>query len=92
MPSAANATRIPPPSAPPQISWSALSFIMALLVQSGGTIWWAASAERRIAALESVTEPLSTGLLARLDERSAAQSTAIDRIERRLDGADQVRP
>lgn len=74
-----------PPPAPAPLNWTAIGFIFALIVQSAGTIWWAASLDRRTAALEQAVEPLSSGILARMDERSLAADKALVRIEQRLD-------
>lgn len=73
------------PHAGAPMNWTAFGFVLALMIQAGGTIWWAASLDRRTAALEQAVEPLSNGILARMDERSLAADKALVRIEQRLD-------
>ena len=65
-----------------------VALIVALTVQTIGGLVWAGGAAARIATLEDrVTEQrLVAERLARLKEQSLATRSAVDRIERRLEG------
>ncbi len=79
----------PSPQGEPLVSWSMLAMIAAVVLQTGALVWWAASKtadlDRRTAALEETVAPLSSGMLARIDERTQATNIAIERVEKRLD-------
>ncbi len=78
---------LPRPAPPPgPVSWPLLSLLLALALQFAGAVWWAASSDRRITAVENAVQPLSSGVLARIDERTLATQKEVERLNRRLDG------
>lgn len=83
---------------PNSYSPAILSFILALIVQIVGFIWWAAKTAAAVSDLsnriksveeEQRTQDKSMGemriTMARLDERTLAIVSAIQRVEKRLD-------
>lgn len=63
--------------------------LVAVLVQAAAALLWAGGASARIAVLESRVEGQGSVAerLARLEEQAAATRQAVERIERRLEGA-----
>ena len=61
----------------------------AVVVQAAAALLWAGGASARITALESRVEGQGSVAerLARLEEQAAATRQAVERIERRLEGA-----
>ena len=74
-----------------RIEWSAAALAFTILVQTGGIIWWGATMNQRMAAVEEkISASANTGeTIARLDERTAAMSSTIDRIDRRVSVAEE---
>jgi hypothetical protein len=77
-----------------------LAIALALCLQGGGAVWWAAGRDadmrfqqRRIDRLEQSTTDNRTSetdileRLARIEERTMAASASLDRIEKRLERA-----
>lgn len=74
-----------------RIEWSAAALAFTILVQTGGIIWWGATMNQRMAAVEEkIGATASAGeTIARLDERTAAMNATIDRIDRRVSVAEE---
>lgn len=66
-----------------QLNWSMIGVIIALVIQAATLVFWGGGLSSRVTALEARTAPLADGTLARLDERTASISKAIERLERR---------
>lgn len=66
-----------------KFNWSMMGVILALIVQAGALVFWGGGLSARVASLEARTAPLADGTLARLDERTAAISKTLERLERR---------
>ena len=66
-----------------------VAVIAALVVQTVGGLVWAGGAAARIATLEERVgeQRLVAERLARLEEQSLATRAAVERVERRLEGA-----
>ena len=66
-----------------------IAVIAALVVQTVGGLVWAGGAAARIATLEERVgeQRLVAERLARLEEQSLATRAAVERVERRLEGA-----
>ncbi len=66
-----------------------VAVIVALVVQTVGGLVWAGGAAARIATLEERVgeQRLVAERLARLEEQSLATRAAVERVERRLEGA-----
>ncbi len=66
-----------------------IAVIAALAVQTLGGLVWAGGAAARIATLEERVgeQRLVAERLARLEEQSLATRAAVERVERRLEGA-----
>lgn len=66
-----------------------IAVIAALAVQTIGGLVWAGGAAARIATLEERVgeQRLVAERLARLEEQSLATRAAVERVERRLEGA-----
>ena len=66
-----------------------IAVIVALVVQTLGGLVWAGGAAARIATLEERVgeQRLVAERLARLEEQSLATRAAVERVERRLEGA-----
>ena len=66
-----------------------VALIVALVVQTIGGLVWAGGAAARIATLEERVgeQRLVAERLARLEEQSLATRAAVERVERRLEGA-----
>ena len=69
-----------------RVEWGAAALGLTLLIQTAGIIWWGAKLDQRVASVEQkVAASSSDGqTIARLDERTSAMLTTIDRIDRRL--------
>ena len=67
--------------------WSVVGLIGQALVIA----WWGATIQARVSSLESWTSANGAmpAIVARLDERSRAQSDALGRIESRLDALER---
>ncbi|MBX9801363.1 MAG: hypothetical protein K2Y04_01225 [Caulobacteraceae bacterium] len=67
-----------------------VAVIAALAVQTVGGLIWAGGAAARIATLEERVgeQRLVAERLARLEEQSLATRAAVERVERRLEGAE----
>ncbi len=67
-----------------------IAVIAALAVQTVGGLIWAGGAAARIATLEERVgeQRLVAERLARLEEQSLATRAAVERVERRLEGAE----
>jgi hypothetical protein len=74
-----------------KIEWSALALGFAILLQTGGIVWWGSSMNQRMATVEQkISATASAGeTIARLDERTAAMNSTIDRIDRRVSVAEE---
>lgn len=74
-----------------RIEWGAAALLFALLVQTGGIVWWGARIDTRVSAVEQkISATASAGeTIARLDERTAAMNATIDRIDRRVSVAEE---
>lgn len=72
----------------PALSIQLLAFVVALLAQSGGFVWWASGLNNRVASLEKTVQPLSDGsltaTLARIDERTGSMKDRVNRMSDRL--------
>lgn len=77
----------------PKLNLGTLPVVIALLIQTGGVVWWASGVERRVTALEHDVQPIqaTSETVARLDERTKATQDGIARVERKLDDL-QVTP
>jgi len=66
-----------------------VAVIVALAVQTVGGLVWAGGAASRIATLEERVgeQRLVAERLARLEDQSVATRAAVERVERRLEGA-----
>ncbi|MDP2764255.1 MAG: hypothetical protein Q8O54_05400 [Brevundimonas sp.] len=66
-----------------------VAVVVALAVQTVGGLVWAGGAASRIATLEERVgeQRLVAERLARLEEQSVATRAAVERVERRLEGA-----
>ena len=71
-----------------RISIEVLAFVVALLAQTGGFVWWASGINNRVASLEETVKPLSDGsltaTLARIDERTGTMKDRVNRMSDRL--------
>lgn len=65
-----------------RLNWSMIGVIVALCVQAAALIFWGGGLTQRVANLERAIEPLSSGTLARLDERTKSMQDQLDRIEK----------
>jgi len=68
-----------------------LAFVLAVLVQTGGALVWAGSAAERITVLERTVEarqPVGERL-ARVEAGLDAVRAQLDRMERKLEAADE---
>lgn len=65
------------------------ALLIALVLQTVGALVWAGGAAARIATLEERVgeQRLVAERLARLEEQSVATRAAVERVERRLEGA-----
>lgn len=65
-----------------RIEWGAAALGASLLLQTAGIVWWGAKIDQRVSNLEEkISATASAGeTIARLDERTAAMQTSIDRI------------
>ena len=74
-----------------RIEWSAAALGFAILLQTGGIIWWGATMNQRMAAVEQkIGATASAGeTIARLDERTTSMLTTLDRIDRRLTATEE---
>lgn len=71
----------------PQIDWTIPVWgVLGLLGQAALVIWWGAGINARVAALETASRANTDtpAIVARLDERTAAQSEALKRVEGEL--------
>jgi hypothetical protein len=70
-----------------RVEWGAAALGLTILVQTGGIIWWGAKLDQRVSTVEArVVSSASAGeTIARLDERTAAMQTSIDRIYLQLE-------
>jgi hypothetical protein len=71
----------------PQIDWTIPVWgVIGLLGQAALVIWWGAGINARVAALEMASRANTDtpAIVARLDERTAAQSEALKRVEGEL--------
>lgn len=66
-----------------KLNWSMIGVIVALVMQAIALVFWGGGLNQRVSALEATVAPLSDGILARLDERTAGMKQQLDRIERR---------
>lgn len=75
-----------------RIEWGALALGLTILVQTAGIVWWGAKLDQRVSSVEArmVSNASAGETIARLDERTAAMQTSIDRIYTQLE-ADQSR-
>jgi hypothetical protein len=74
---------------PALLDWSlAAPILVGLVLQLATAVWWGASVNARVAALEAERSQLGgvPEQLARLDERSQAQSAALLRLTSQMDG------
>ncbi len=69
--------------------WPA-AVLVAVAVQAAAALMWGGAASARIAALEARAERQGTVIerLARREEQVAATRAAVERMERRLEGAE----
>ena len=70
----------------------AASFILALLAQSAGIVWWGARIDTRVTAIEQKVQA-SAGfaeLLARMDERTSSLVVTVNRIDARINAQDDA--
>lgn len=71
-----------------RLSVEMLAFLVALLAQTGGFVWWASGINNRVASLEETVKPLSDGsltaTLARIDERTGTMKDRVNRMSDRL--------
>jgi hypothetical protein len=74
-----------------RIEWGGAALLFALLVQTGGIVWWGARIDTRVSAVEQkISATANAGeTIARLDERTAAMNATIDRIDRRVSVAEE---
>lgn len=67
------------------------TFSLALIINAGGTVWWAATMEGRVTALEAansitqVTRPVALDRLTRVESSAADIKERLNRIEGKLD-------
>lgn len=83
-----------PQSQPPYVTldwkWFA-TFLLGLALNAGGTIWWAATTEARVAIIEQGLLTIQSQRPANLDRLTRVETTAVDtyrrleRIENKLD-------
>lgn len=73
---------VPAEPAKPRARFSTeiLALAFGMSIQGLGGIWWAATINSRVEHLEKTTAPLESGLLARIDERTAASARRQDRM------------
>ena len=66
-----------------------IALILAIVAQTGGWIWWAASSTLRLDYIESSLAEMRTTerRLTRLEQIAENQNRALDRIEEKLDRA-----
>lgn len=64
-----------------------LGLILALLANSGATVWWASRLEQRVAHIEaSQSRPVqNTERIARVETKIESAVESLERIERKLD-------
>ncbi len=65
-----------------------LALVAALIIQTGGALWWAGSAAQRITELEQRLDHQAgvAERLARLETQADATRQSLARIEAKLDG------
>lgn len=76
----------PPHVTHARFNWSMAGVVLALLLQTAGLVVWGAKLDQRVATLEQRTasaEKLSE-TVARVDERTQALVTTVNRIDTRL--------
>ena len=71
-----------------RLSVEMLAFLVALLAQTGGFVWWASGINNRVGHIEETIRPLSDGsmtaTLARIDERTGSMKDRVNRMSDRL--------
>lgn len=83
-----------------ELNYETIGVIIAFLIHTGGIIWWAATLSGKVSLLEADLMAVKndqrdqekslasmSSLLARMDERTAAMMTTMERVEKRLDGS-----
>jgi hypothetical protein len=68
-----------------RIEWSAAALGFAILIQTGGIIWWGARIDQRVSTMEQkISATAAAGeTLARLDERTQFLVTTVNRLDQR---------
>lgn len=66
-----------------KLNWSMIGVIFALTIQAMALVFWGGGLNQRVTALERTNGPLIDGTLSRLDERTLAIQSAVERLERR---------
>lgn len=77
-----------------------IGVIAALVIQAGGTVWWAATLNGKVSNLESRFDSIEkeqsaqdktlsqiNTTVARLDERTTSMVSTMDRLEKRLNSS-----
>ena len=66
-----------------KLNWAMIGVICALVTQAVALVFWGGGLNQRVSALERTNGPLVDGSLSRLDERTLAIQSAVERLERR---------